>query len=179
MRLRARFLIPLVVFVAIAGLLGVGLTIDTERVPSPLIDRPIPAFAAPGLADPGRSVRPEDFAGEVWLLNVWATWCVPCRDEHPVLMHAARELGLTIVGLNYKDDRDAAIDWLERLGDPYRVSASDPGGRVGIDLGVYGVPETYVVDAEGIIRYKHIGELTREDLDDTILPVVERLRGRT
>lgn len=179
MRLRLRFVLPLVVFGAIAALLGVGLTIDAERVPSPLIGRPIPAFAAPALLDPERSVRPGDFAGEVWLLNVWATWCVPCRAEHEVLMHGARERDLAIVGLNYKDERAAAIDWLERLGDPYRVSASDPRGRVGIDLGVYGVPETYVIDADGIIRHKHIGELTREELEETIVPLVERLRGRS
>lgn len=179
MRPRLRFVLPLVVFVAIAALLGVGLTIDAERVPSPLIGRPIPAFAAPALLDPERSVRPGDFAGEVWLLNVWATWCVPCRAEHEVLMHGARERDLAIVGLNYKDERAAAIDWLERLGDPYRVSASDPRGRVGIDLGVYGVPETYVIDADGIIRHKHIGELTREELEETIVPLVERLRGRS
>lgn len=178
MRPRARYLVPLGVFVAIAGLLGVGLTMDPSRVPSPLIDRPVPAFSAPALLDPGRSVGPGDLAGEVWLLNVWATWCVPCRDEHEVLMQA-REQGLAIVGLNYKDEREAAIDWLERLGDPYRVSASDPRGRVGIDLGVYGVPETYVIDADGVIRHKHIGEMTRQDLDGTIVPLVERLRGST
>lgn len=178
MRPRTRFVLPLAVFVAIAGLLGVGLTMDPSRVPSPLLDRPIPAFTAPALVDPRQSVRPTDFEGEVWLLNVWATWCVPCRTEHEVLMQGARE-GLHIVGLNYKDERSAAIDWLERLGDPYRVSASDPRGRVGIDLGVYGVPETYVIDAEGIIRHKHIGEMTHQDLEETIMPLVERLRGRT
>lgn len=178
MRPRARFVVPLAVFVAIAGLLGVGLTMDPSRVPSPLLDRPIPAFEAPALVDAERTVRPEDFEGEVWLLNVWATWCLACRTEHEILMQAARA-GIPILGLDYKDKRSAAIDWLERLGDPYRVSASDPKGRVGLDLGVYGVPETYVIDAEGIIRHKHIGEMTREDLEETIMPLVERLRGRT
>lgn len=176
---RARFLLPLVVFVAIAALLGVGLTIDADRVPSPLIGRPIPSFELASVRDPERVVRPDDLRGQVWLLNVWATWCAACREEHEVLMYGARELGLEIVGLDYKDERTAAVDWLDRLGDPYAVSAYDPRGQVGIELGVYGVPETYVIDAGGVIRHKHIGPVTRGDMDETILPLVERLRGRT
>lgn len=168
--MRVRSLIPLAIFLGIALLLGVGLTLDADRVPSPLIDKPVPAFELPAVRDNGRTVQPADFEGRVWLLNVWGTWCAGCREEHDTLLKAAREHDLTIVGLNYKDDRDKAVAWLERLGDPYAVSAYDPDGKVGLDLGVYGAPETYIVDGDGIIRYKHIGPISDEDLRETILP---------
>ncbi len=174
--MRYRSLIPLAIFVAIAALLGVGLTLDAHEVPSPLIGEPVPAFERPGLRDPQAQVSPSDQEGRVWLLNVWGTWCVGCREEHDVLLEAAREHDLTIVGLNYKDERAAAIDWLERLGDPYVASAYDPEGKVGLDLGVYGAPETYVVDAQGVIRHKHIGPLSPSELRETILPLVRELR---
>lgn len=177
MRPRLRRFVPLSIFVLIAAFLGVGLTIDSTRVPSPFIDREIPAFDLPAVADPQQRVRPGDFRGEVWLLNVWATWCVACREEHEVLMTAAREHGLTIVGLDYKDERDAALDWLDRLGNPYVVSAFDADGRAAIDLGVYGVPETYVIDGRGIIRDKHIGPISPDQLRDRILPLVQRLEA--
>ncbi|MDZ7749306.1 MAG: DsbE family thiol:disulfide interchange protein [Halofilum sp. (in: g-proteobacteria)] len=112
----------------------------------------------------------------MWLLNVWATWCVACRQEHPVLMRAKREHDLTILGLDYKDERPAAVQWLQRHGDPYAMSAYDPEGRVGLDLGVYGVPETYVIDADGVIRYKHIGPVSNEQLDGEIVPLVRELQ---
>jgi cytochrome c biogenesis protein CcmG/thiol:disulfide interchange protein DsbE len=174
--MRIRSLIPLALFLAIAALLGVGLTMDSEKVPSPLIGKPIPSFQLPGLRDPRVSVRPSDQMGRVWLLNVWGTWCAGCRREHDVLMRAAREYGLPIVGLNYRDERDAAIEWLKHLGDPYVVSGFDPDGEAALDLGVYGAPETYVIDSEGIIRYKHIGPLSPSALRETILPMVRDLR---
>ena len=177
MRPRPRYLIPFVLFAGIAVFLGVGLTLDADEVPSPLIGKPVPAFDLSTVADADRRVGPDDFEGRVWLLNVWATWCAACRQEHPVLMRAARREGLTIVGLDYKDERPAATRWLRRHGDPYAVSAFDPEGRVGIDLGVYGVPETYVIDADGVIRYKHIGPVSDETLADEILPLVRDLRA--
>lgn len=178
MKPRLRLILPLAIFVVIAVFLGIGLTLDSDRVPSPLIGKPVPAFSLPAVDDPGRTVEPADFGGRPWLLNVWATWCVSCRVEHEVLVEAARTHGATIVGLDYKDERPAAIRWLQERGDPYVVSAFDPEGRVGLDLGVYGVPETYVIDAEGIIRYKHIGPVSREQLEDTILPLLAELRGQ-
>ena len=176
-RPRLRVFLPLAIFLLMAVLLGVGLTIDSTRVPSPFIGREMPAFDLPAVTDPQRRVRPADFRGEVWLLNVWATWCVACREEHEVLMAAARQHGLTIVGLDYKDQRDAALDWFDRLGNPYVVSAFDADGRAAIDLGVYGVPETFVIDRQGIVRYKHIGPISGGQLRDTILPLVRRLES--
>lgn len=174
--MRARYYVPLGLFAAITLLLGIGLAIDNEDVPSPLIGEPVPEFELASITDPARTVAPGEFDGRVWLLNVWATWCAACKQEHPVLMRAAREHGLTIVGLDYKDERAAASQWLERRGDPYVVSAFDPEGEVGMDLGVYGAPETYVVDAQGIIRYKHIGPISPDALRDEILPRVRDLR---
>jgi cytochrome c biogenesis protein CcmG/thiol:disulfide interchange protein DsbE len=175
--MRARALIPLGVFLSIAILLGIGLTIDSDEVPSPLVGKPVPDFDVPTVRDAGQRFRPADMEGQVWLLNVWATWCTGCRVEHDVLMSAAREHDVTIVGLDYKDERAAAIDWLDRRGDPYVASPYDPKGKVGMDLGVYGVPETYVIDAEGIIRYKHIGPISPEQLRDDILPRVRELKA--
>jgi len=177
MKLRPRLLIPLAVFLVIAVFLGVGLTLDSDRVPSPLVGKPVPAFSLPAVSDAGRTVEPDDFHGQPWLLNVWATWCVSCRVEHEVLIEAAHRHGATIVGLDYKDERPAAIRWLRERGNPYAVSAFDPEGRVGLDLGVYGVPETYVIDREGIIRYKHIGPVSMEQLEGKILPLLAELRG--
>jgi cytochrome c biogenesis protein CcmG/thiol:disulfide interchange protein DsbE len=174
--MRAKLWIPLIIFVAIVALLGIGLTMDPERVPSPLIGKPVPDFTLPQVADPERTVSPADLKGRVYLLNVWASWCVACREEHPVLMDAARDTDLTIVGLDYKDKRADALQWLEERGDPYDVSAFDAKGKVGIDLGVYGVPETFVVDAEGVIRRKFVGALTHQKLRTEILPLVAELR---
>ena len=176
--MRARVWIPLAIFAAIVALLGVGLTMDPERVPSPLIGKPVPDFTLPRVEDPERTVSPADLKDRVYLLNVWASWCVACRQEHPVLMEAARNTDLTIVGLDYKDKRPDALEWLRQRGDPYALSAFDAQGKVGIDLGVYGVPETFVVDAEGIIRRKFVGPLTRDQLQDEILPLVAKLREK-
>lgn len=174
---RVRLLLPLGIFLLIAVFLAIGLTLDSRRVPSPLIGKPVPEFSLPDLHAPERSVGPADFRGQPWLLNVWASWCVSCLVEHEVLVEAARTHGATILGLDYKDERADAIKWLRERGDPYVVSAFDPKGRVGLDLGVYGVPETYVIDAEGIIRHKHIGPLSRQDLQESILPLLAELRG--
>lgn len=170
-----RYHLPLGIFLLIVVLFVIGLRLDPRHVPSPLIDKPAPEFSLPGLRDENTSVGTSDFMGEVTLLNVWASWCVSCRYEHPLLVELSRQGLVSIYGLNYKDERKAAIAWLEQRGDPYRASAYDEAGRVGIDYGVYGVPETYVLDKKGIIRHKHIGPLTREDLDKTILPLIRQL----
>lgn len=174
-----RFLIPLAVFVVMVGFLAIGLTLDPRAVPSPLIGKPAPAFSLPLVADENRRLGPADFKGQVVLLNVWASWCVSCRQEHPVLLQLARRNLVPIYGLNYKDQRDAARDWLGQYGDPYAASAFDADGRVGIDWGVYGVPETFVVDRAGLIRHKHTGPVTPEALEQTILPLVRQLQEAT
>lgn len=174
---KARTLIPLAVFVALAGFLAVGLKLDPREVPSPLIDKPAPSFAAPTLADPARTLRREDMLGRVWVLNVWASWCGACRDEHPLLVRFARGRELTLIGLNYKDEREAGAAWLQRFGNPYTDSLFDPQGRIGLDYGVYGVPETFVIDRQGVVRYKHIGPLTPEVLRDKVEPLLKRLAG--
>lgn len=175
-----RFLIPLAVLAGVVALLAVGLTMDPREVPSPLIGKAGPAFELPTVADPGVRFTAARFAEHpVSLFNVWASWCVACRQEHPLLMRLAREDGVPIYGLNYKDRRGAARDWLARYGDPYRASAFDAEGRVGIDWGVYGVPETYVVDRQGVIRHKHIGPITEQAWREEIAPVVARLRSRS
>lgn len=179
MKSRLRLILPFAIFVAIAVLLGIGLTLDSDRVPSPLIGKAVPAFSLPAVHDAEYTVEPGDFTGQPWLLNVWATWCVSCRAEHGVLMEAAHRHGATIVGLDYKDERSDAIRWLQERGDPYVISAYDPEGRVGLDLGVYGVPETYVIDAAGIIRYKHIGPVSPAQLEEEILPLLSELRDAT
>jgi cytochrome c biogenesis protein CcmG/thiol:disulfide interchange protein DsbE len=175
-----RFLIPLALFLGLAIFLGVGLNRDPRQLPSPLIGRDAPAFTLPRLAkaevaQPG-VFSPADMRGKVWLLNVWASWCVSCRQEHPVLLDIARAADVPLVGLDYKDTGAEARAWLAEHGDPYLLSAVDADGKVGIDYGVYGVPETYVIDKAGTIRFKQIGPISREILDETILPLVKELR---
>jgi cytochrome c biogenesis protein CcmG/thiol:disulfide interchange protein DsbE len=171
-----RFLLPLAVFIVLAGFLAAGLRLNPREVPSPLIGKPVPAFRLAQLHAGDKTISPEDLRGKVWLLNVWASWCVSCKQEHPVLIDLDRQKTITIVGLNYKDDRAAAITWLtQHGGDPYAVSAVDADGRVGIDFGVYGVPETFLIDKNGIIRYKHIGPVTSEAIKTKILPLAEEL----
>ena len=177
MRRAAKFAIPLVAFAIIVGFLYAGLGRNPREVPSPLVGKPAPEFRLPRLHEDGKSLSSADMKGQVWLLNVWASWCTACRVEHPLLVELAREKTVPIVGLNYKDGPDSAKAWLDKLGDPYLVSVSDRDGRVGIDYGVYGVPETFVIDAAGIIRYKHIGPVTKESLRDEIIPLVRKLRG--
>ena len=171
-----RYLVPLGIFLLLVALLGVGLTLNPREVPSPLIDKSAPAFTLPRLGAAGKTIATSDLRGRVWLLNVWASWCVSCRVEHPLVMELARSGEVDIVGLNYKDEDADARAWLGRHGDPYTVSAVDADGRVGIDWGVYGVPETFVVDRDGMIRYKHIGPLTREAIDKTVMPLVRELK---
>ncbi len=171
-----RFLLPLVVFIVLAGFLAAGLRLNPREVPSPLIGKPVPAFRLAQLQSSDKFISAEDMRGKVWLLNVWASWCVSCRQEHPVLIDLDKQNRIAIVGLNYKDDRAAARAWLtQHGGDPYLVSAVDSDGRVGIDLGVYGVPETFLIDKSGVIRYKHIGPVTPEALKSKILPRAEEL----
>jgi len=169
--------IPLVAFVAIAAFLAVGLTRDPREVPSPFIDKPAPAFRVEQLHDAKAAFSPEDMRGKVWLLNVWASWCVSCRAEHPLLVDMAKRRLVPIVGLNYKDKREDGMQWLTKFGDPYALSAYDVDGRVGIDYGVYGVPETFVIDKQGVIRYKQIGPITSEALEKTILPLIRKLEA--
>ncbi|MDQ7017435.1 MAG: DsbE family thiol:disulfide interchange protein [Gammaproteobacteria bacterium] len=173
----SRYFLPLSVFVVMAVFLGIGLTLDPKEVPSPFIGKPAPEFSLPRLDNPQANISPADMKGQVWLLNVWATWCVSCRAEHPTLVSFSRQNQLPIVGLNYKDDNGEARRWLQRLGNPYYANAVDADGRVAIDWGVYGAPETFVIDKKGIIRYKQIGPVTPQALSDTLLPLIEKLKG--
>ena len=172
-----RFLIPLGIFVVLVVFLGIGLNLKPREVPSPLIDKPAPAFSLSRLDDPTQRVSLQDMRGKVWILNVWASWCVACLDEHPHLIAFAQQGVVPLYGLNYKDKPDAAQAWLGKHGNPYDVSIVDADGRVGIDYGVYGVPETFVIDKQGVIRYKHIGPVTPKVLIDTIAPLVRRLQS--
>jgi cytochrome c biogenesis protein CcmG/thiol:disulfide interchange protein DsbE len=172
-----RYLLPLAVFLVLAGFLAVGLNRDPHEVPSPLVDKPAPAFNLPRLDDPAQMISTQDLRGQVWLLNVWASWCVACRQEHPLLVDLARAGTIKVYGLNYKDKREDALGLLRKSGDPYVKSVSDTEGLVGIDYGVYGVPETFVIDKQGVIRYKQIGPITPEALRDTLLPLVKKLEA--
>jgi len=169
--------VPLAGFVALALLLGVGLKLKPREVPSPFIGKAAPAFSLPRLGDESRPLTPADMQGRVWVLNVWASWCAPCREEHPLLVALAREQQIALVGLNYKDDPRNAQEWLLKLGDPYLATAIDRDGRVGIDYGVYGVPETFVIDKQGVIRHKHVGALTPEVLQKKIEPLLKELNA--
>jgi cytochrome c biogenesis protein CcmG/thiol:disulfide interchange protein DsbE len=169
--------LPLGIFAVIAAFLAIGLFLDPREVPSPLVNKPAPAFSLPQLHQPAQTFSHADMKGKVWLLNVWASWCVACREEHPVLVELAKSGVVPIVGLNYKDERRDGLRWLAQFGDPYRLSAYDFDGRIGIDYGVYGVPETFLIDKNGIIRYKRIGVVTPEILRDKILPLVRELNG--
>lgn len=173
----SRYMVPLGIFLVLVVFLGVGLGLNPRQVPSPLIDRPAPAFVLPQLHAPDKPIGPEAMRGQVWLLNVWASWCVSCRQEHPVLIDLAKSGEVPIYGLNYKDQREEALRWLVQWGDPYKLSIMDAKGATGIDYGVYGVPETFVIDKAGVIRYKQIGPLTPEILRDKILPLVRKLNA--
>ena len=171
-----KLLIPLGVFIVLCAFLLVGLWRDPREVPSPLIGKPAPAFTLAQLHEPSKTLGPADLKGQVWLLNVWASWCVTCREEHPLLVGLAKANLVPIIGLDYKDETAAGKRWLAQHGDPYTVSVVDRDGRVGIDWGVYGVPETFVVDKTGAIRYKQIGPITVEALQTKILPLVRELQ---
>ena len=194
--MKAKFLVPLLLFFGLAGFLAFGLTLNPREVPSPLIDKPAPNFRLARLDQPEQSFALDEMRGQVWLLNVWASWCVACREEHPVLVRMAQQKLVPIVGLNYKEVRgDGAINargmaletetgmaieraraWLKDHGNPYVLSVLDIDGRVGIDFGVYGVPETFLIDRQGRIRYKHIGPITPDALQNVLMPKVEELR---
>lgn len=176
---RRRYIVPLVVFLLMAVFLGIGLTLDPSRIPSPLIDKPVPSFVAPDLHDIDVMVSQEALKGQVSVVNVWASWCAACFEEHPVLLKLAQLRETPIYGLNYKDAREDALGWLDRLGDPYTTSIFDNSGRVGIDWGVYGVPETFIVDHKGFIRHKHIGPISEAQLYDRILPILDKLQAES
>jgi cytochrome c biogenesis protein CcmG/thiol:disulfide interchange protein DsbE len=172
-----RFLVPLAIFVVLVGFFWKGLQLNPSDVPSPLIGKAAPAFSLQELQNPAAKISPADLRGRVWMLNVWASWCESCREEHPVLVQFSKTGEVPIYGLNYKDKREDANRWLQEFGNPYVVSAFDADGQVGIDYGVYGVPETYIIDKQGIIRHKHIGPVTADVLQNEILPIVRKLQG--
>lgn len=172
-----KFLLPLAIFMGLVVFLAAGLKLNPKEVPSPLIDKPAPGFSLTRLDNPAVIVRREELLGKVWMLNVWASWCVACRVEHPLLVEFAAKKLVPIYGLNYKDQRLQGLQWLNQFGNPYDASLFDQDGRVGIDWGVYGVPETFVIDRTGLIRFKHIGPLTPEVLRDRVEPLVRQLNG--
>jgi cytochrome c biogenesis protein CcmG/thiol:disulfide interchange protein DsbE len=170
-----KFLIPAAVFAVIVGFLLVGLSRDPREIPSPLIGKPAPEFRLPLLDRPDEAWSPSQLRGQVWLLNVWASWCVPCLVEHPVLLRMARDASLPIVGFNYKDERSAATAWLGKHGNPFRQVVADRSGAAAFDYGVYGVPESFLIDRDGRIRFKHVGPLTPEVVERKLLPLVREL----
>lgn len=170
-----KYLLPLAAFVVLVAFLAIGLNLNPRDVPSPLVGKPAPDFKLPLLSDPAKSFSPAEMKGKVWLLNVWASWCVSCRQEHPVLVSFAKQGNVPIVGLNYKDQIADGKKWLVDFGDPYQLSVVDADGRVGINYGVYGVPETYVIDKQGLIRLKHTGPITADSLKTQILPLIAEL----
>ncbi len=173
--LKLKYLLPLLLFIVLAVFLAIGLRLNPKEIPSPLIDKPAPAFSLPVLANPEQRLGVDDMKGRVWLLNVWASWCVSCRQEHPLLLELAKRKVTTIIGLNYKDEAQDASQWLQKLGNPYDASVMDLDGRVGIDYGVYGVPETFVIDKRGVIRYKHTGPVEPGDIEQIFLPLLQQL----
>ena len=182
-------------FAALVVLLAVGLNLNPRDVPSPLVGKPTPAFTLQQLAEPEKTLSPKDMQGKVWLFNVWASWCVSCRQEHPILVEFSKKADVPLIGLNYKEVRgDGGFDmskmpaddekklafqranqWLAQHGNPYKLTVMDLDGRVGIDYGVYGVPETYVIDKAGVIRMKHTGPITPEVLAKKIMPLLAEL----
>ena len=192
-----KFFIPLGFFLVLVAFLAIGLKRNPQEIPTPLLGKPAPLFSLSTLDPAAVKFGPQEMKGKVWMLNVWATWCVACRDEHPLLVAFSKANQLPIVGLNYKEvqaqdapagrqltpdeklriARERSAVWLQRLGDPYVVSVFDLDGRVGIDYGVYGVPETYIIDKEGVIRYKRVGAVTLETLQSQILPLVQKLNA--
>lgn len=172
-----RFLVPLIIFGALVILLMIGLGKDPTKVPSPLIGKPVPDFSLPELTDPDRRVEDEDLQGQISLVNVWASWCASCRHEHQALMALSQNPDFQIVGINWKDDGRDAREVLRATGNPYAMNGYDPKNEVGLHWGVYGAPETFVVDRQGIIRYKHIGPITREVWEKTLQPLVAKLKA--
>jgi cytochrome c biogenesis protein CcmG/thiol:disulfide interchange protein DsbE len=172
-----RFIFPLIAFAVLVGFLWRGLRLDPHEVPSPLINKPAPPFSLTRLDDAGKTIGRDDMLGKVWMLNVWASWCVACRDEHATLLAFSQTKTVPIIGLNYKDTRLEGLGWLGRFGDPYDASVFDQDGRTGINFGVYGVPETFVIDKRGVIRLKQIGPLTPELIESRLKPLLRELNG--
>ncbi|GBE08282.1 thiol:disulfide interchange protein DsbE [bacterium BMS3Bbin11] len=172
-----RYLIPFAIFVVLVVFLAIGLKLDPTYIPSPFIGKPAPEFNLPDLHNPDQRLKASDLKGQVWLLNVWASWCTACRAEHPVIQRLAAMNIAPVYGLNYKDKPEDAKKWLRELGDPYKANLVDRNGDVGIDWGVYGVPETFVIDKKGIIRYKYIGPINNRVVDDEIVPLLRKLNA--
>jgi cytochrome c biogenesis protein CcmG, thiol:disulfide interchange protein DsbE len=175
--MKVKHLIPLAIFLVIAVFLGVGLTRDPRKLPSTFIDKPAPQFTLKQVQALDKTFSPQDMKGQVWMLNVWASWCTACRVEHPLLVEIARSKAVPLIGLDYKDKPEDALKMLEQQGNPYQLSALDLDGRVGIDFGVYGVPETFIIDKNGVIRHKQIGPITPESLQNEILPLIAKLKA--
>ena len=173
----SKFLLPLVAFLVLIAMFVVGLTMDPSRIPSPLLENPAPQFALPSLHDASVEVGSATYANQLALVNIWATWCPGCRQEHGFLVELANEGAIPIFGLNWRDNRPDALQWLQALGDPYIASAFDVDGRVGIDWGAYGAPETFLVDKNGIVIHKHIAPLTREIWERDFLPLIREREG--
>ena len=173
--MKLRYVLPLAVFFVLVIALAAGLSRDPRELPSPLVGKPAPAFRLTALEPTANPITPKDLQGKVWMLNVWASWCTACRAEHAVLNAFAKQSPVPIYGLNYKDDADAARAWLKQMGDPYVASLVDADGKVGIDYGVYGVPETFVIDRAGVIRYRQVGPVTTESMERKIVPLLQQL----
>ena len=171
-----KYLLPLLLFIVMAIFLAIGLNLNPHDIPSPLVNKSAPIFSAPKLQSPDEKLSPSDLKGQVWLFNVWASWCVSCREEHPVLNQLAQQKRVTLIGLNYKDEPLAALSWLKQLGNPYTISIMDQDGRIGLDWGVYGVPETFVIDKKGMIRHKQTGPVTLSAIEQTLLPLINQLQ---
>lgn len=169
-------LIPLFAFFALVGLLAIGFTLDDpHHLPSELVDRPFPEFELRELHDENRTVTTRDLKGQVALVNVWGSWCAACVVEHPELMRISREENIPVYGINYNDDLTKARRWLQRYDDPYALIIVDDEGKLGIDLGVYGAPETFILDANGVIQYRHVGVVTEEIFNETFRPIIDQL----
>ena len=169
-------LLPLGIFLTLAAFLGIGLTLDPSKLPSALIDKPAPEIIAESLHETDAPFDSQSMLGEVWVLNVWASWCAPCVQEHPVLKSLVAQRDISLVGLNYKDVPEDALAWLQQLGDPFNHLISDESGDIGIDWGVYGVPETFVIDRNGRVRYKHVGPLAPIEMEEIVLPIIDQLK---
>ena len=172
-----RFGLPLAAFIGLAVLLASGLGKDTRLVPSPLIDKPAPVYSLPELHEPSKTFASESMKGQVYVLNVWGSWCVACRAEHPFLQRFAATNAVPVVGLNWKDTPEDATRWLQQFGDPYDHIPVDAEGRTAIDFGVYGAPETFVIDGAGTIRYKYIGPMSPEVIEKELMRAIEKARG--
>lgn len=171
--------LPVVLVIVLGVVLFAGIGKDPTHLDSALIGKPVPAFTLSDLAEADKQLDTEVFRGQVSLLNVWGTWCPACRDEHDDLVWLAEEKGVRIIGLNYKDKREDALKWLDRLGNPYALTIYDPKGTLGFDLGVYGAPETYVIDAEGVVRHRHVGVVNEKVWQEDLEPLVKRYREDT